>query len=983
MAQRGETNAVLENFVKNYLPDNRYYRHSDIDLFLNITITNLLNYDYLLTDDDREFINQTFHHNTKYIDDINKEKREAFLQLIKNDTKGASTTSNANNNKKHKQTVYNLNTNKQNRGDPDERTKSILTYNFPKFELYFVGKLFVNGIPIEPEYTTKLLFSNQMEQKISMRYKYKDLTPDSYITLSIYSMQLPQGRELLGSTTIRLFDRNFNVTQGRHVYKIQKKIQVNVDNESILSSDKEHQMFDKELDNLICTFYKTNKKASDKHLYTNIPSYDDMLNMHEEELINTFYYDKKKDAIVMKDDYLLNFESKLNLLLTQTKDSYIEVDFPAFDLPIIFDENKTKPYAKTPKSFSFKEKSSQFFSNSSTWICDPLIQSGIYISKENTLSKSTPINEKIEKLALNEVSCDKDRKPSQYISEVMNEALIQPDFIENSHAGYFWMFRYYLLNQNKKSALTKICNAVVWENQNVQDDFIHNILKHWKDVEICDILYLLSRAFSLNPAYSKKSELTNKKEQRKENEQIEREGFRKLRSYAVQQLRSISDENLNFILLQLVQALRYEDKNKSELKEFLIEKCSQSSLLGTSFYWFIQVEASKPSTVSQSQNQSSLDESITEYYRNIRDKFLQEVEKYPEVNELIHSQIKLKKTLFEISSTMSQVPKKTEARKAKFKELVDPSNEKGKEIYTESSLPLDHNIKVNGIKRENCTVFRSALFPVKYAFTVTEETQQYNTKEDKDTFEVMFKYGDDLRQDQLILQIINYMDSILQKVHLDYEFTTYKVLATSKEDGFVEFVPNSKTIYDISKEYSKNIIKYLEENIKDDKEGKKKEKKLDSFLNSVAGYCVVTYLLGIGDRHLENILVNKNGKLFHIDFGYILGKDPKPYPPPMKISSEMVDCIGDKWEDFKTKCVNAFWVLRDNARLIVNLFYLMIDAGIPELNDVEVLKKLNEKFVQHQTRQQASITLLSTIESCRHFRYAALDFAHDIATKFH
>ena len=103
----------------------------------------------------------------------------------------------------------------------------------------------------------------------------------------------------------------------------------------------------------------------------------------------------------------------------------------------------------------------------------------------------------------------------------------------------------------------------------------------------------------------------------------------------------------------------------------------------------------------------------------------------------------------------------------------------------------------------------------------------------------------------------------------------------------------------------------------------------------------------------------------------------------MKISSEMVECIGDKWEDFKTKCVNAFWVLRDNARLIVNLFYLMIDAGIPELNDVEVLKKLNEKFVQHQTRQQASITLLSTIESCRHFRYAALDFAHDIAAKFH
>ena len=31
-----------------------------------------------------------------------------------------------------------------------------------------------------------------------------------------------------------------------------------------------------------------------------------------------------------------------------------------------------------------------------------------------------------------------------------------------------------------------------------------------------------------------------------------------------------------------------------------------------------------------------------------------------------------------------------------------------------------------------------------------------------------------------------------------------------------------------------------------------------------------------------------SGNLFHIDFGYILGRDPKPLPPPMKLSKEMV-----------------------------------------------------------------------------------------------
>ena len=120
-------------------------------------------------------------------------------------------------------------------------------------------------------------------------------------------------------------------------------------------------------------------------------------------------------------------------------------------------------------------------------------------------------------------------------------------------------------------------------------------------------------------------------------------------------------------------------------------------------------------------------------------------------------------------------------------------------------------------------------------------------------------------------------------------------------------------------------------------------KKLESYINSCAGYCVVTFLLGIGDRHLENLMIDKNGRLFHIDFGYILGRDPKPMPPPIKLCKEMVECMGGKGSknflDFQQKCVNAYWVLRENARVIVNMFYLMIDSGIPELNNIDNLKE--------------------------------------------
>jgi phosphatidylinositol 3-kinase len=111
---------------------------------------------------------------------------------------------------------------------------------------------------------------------------------------------------------------------------------------------------------------------------------------------------------------------------------------------------------------------------------------------------------------------------------------------------------------------------------------------------------------------------------------------------------------------------------------------------------------------------------------------------------------------------------------------------------------------------------------------------------------------------------------------------------------------------------------------------------IDNYISSCAGYCVITYFLGIGDRHLENLMIRKNGKFLHIDFGFILGKDPKPYPPPLKLCKEMVDGLGGKTNDnynkFRRKCVEAYIYLRKYAKLIVNLFHLMLDSGIKDLS---------------------------------------------------
>src|SRR4051812_46478700 len=82
-----------------------------------------------------------------------------------------------------------------------------------------------------------------------------------------------------------------------------------------------------------------------------------------------------------------------------------------------------------------------------------------------------------------------------------------------------------------------------------------------------------------------------------------------------------------------------------------------------------------------------------------------------------------------------------------------------------------------------------------------------------------------------------------------------------------------------------------------------------------------------------------------VDFGYILGRDPKPFPPPVKVCREMVDAMGGPasphYTRFKSLCYTAFIGLRKNANLILNLIALMVDANIQDIRlepDKAVLK---------------------------------------------
>ncbi len=119
----------------------------------------------------------------------------------------------------------------------------------------------------------------------------------------------------------------------------------------------------------------------------------------------------------------------------------------------------------------------------------------------------------------------------------------------------------------------------------------------------------------------------------------------------------------------------------------------------------------------------------------------------------------------------------------------------------------------------------------------------------KGQYGVLFKNGDDLRQDQLVLQVITLMDRLLKKENLDLHLTPYECLATSPSTGLVHLIPSHALAKILSTHGSiQKFWKNVEDNIDRTAPYEIKRKVIDNFVCSCAGYCVITYILGVGDR---------------------------------------------------------------------------------------------------------------------------------------
>ena len=240
------------------------------------------------------------------------------------------------------------------------------------------------------------------------------------------------------------------------------------------------------------------------------------------------------------------------------------------------------------------------------------------------------------------------------------------------------------------------------------------------------------------------------------------------------------------------------------------------------------------------------------------------------------------------------------------------------------------------------------------------------------TKHILFK-REDLTKDQIIMNIITLMDIFLKRdENIDFNITKYKILPTSKDAGIIEIVPNSETFYNIKEKLNYTIQNFMIENNKSSTTQELRRR----FATSTAAYCVITYLLGIGDRHLDNIMISDNGSMFHIDYSFILGSDPKMLEPHMRITEDMIDALGglesSDYRHFKNLCFRAYNCLRKHYNIFTQLLLLL-----PNQDPIHIKREVFKRFIPCEKNITADLQLEKSLEThSRSYKYSLIDFIY-------
>ena len=126
---------------------------------------------------------------------------------------------------------------------------------------------------------------------------------------------------------------------------------------------------------------------------------------------------------------------------------------------------------------------------------------------------------------------------------------------------------------------------------------------------------------------------------------------------------------------------------------------------------------------------------------------------------------------------------------------------------------------------------------------------------------MIVKSGDDLRSEQIAMQLIESIDLIFKKRKLKLKLQTYEILSTGPNCGIVEFITDSFSIDYIKKKMQETL--QMEIDLVDfyrirfgEPTSKAYVQAIKNLSDSLAAYSLVCYILQIKDRHNANILIN-------------------------------------------------------------------------------------------------------------------------------
>ena len=406
--------------------------------------------------------------------------------------------------------------------------------------------------------------------------------------------------------------------------------------------------------------------------------------------------------------------------------------------------------------------------------------------------------------------------------------------------------------------------------------------------------------------------------------------------YATRVLNSYPAEAVIFYIPQLVQAVRYDDLGY--VQEFIRNISERSNLVAHQLLW--NLETNMYVDEEGEERDPVMYDKLLPVRRNIESQFS------PKALAFYEREFKFVSEVTNISGLIKPYQKGKPRLEACLRALESVRLEGGCYLPSNPEALVVEIDRTSGVPKQSAAKAPYlAKFKVKNVGISRLEKIGCDYKQGGETEAesdgsywqaVIFKVGDDCRQDILALQVIQLCKNIFEAAGLDLYLFPYKVVATKPGCGVIECVPASKSRDQLGKQTDSDLHSYFVKKFGEENTGGYKTARRN-FTISLAAYSVLQYLLQIKDRHNGNIMLDEEGHIIHIDFGFMFESSPGGnigFEPDMKLTQEFVNIMGGKMEApqfkwFMELCVKAYMVIRPYTNSLIYLVQLMLDTGLP------------------------------------------------------